>query len=267
MQEKHSLPERTRKIAIDHHHDVAGEFERFYTSTDRFSNAFHYGRHKVDVLLDAELKALDPDASILDVGCGTGEYLRRLRQLGFSPTGVEPAPAMRERALRDNPDTVVVDGVATALPFADASFELVMAIEVLRYLHRSDVVIAEREIMRVLRPGGKAFVTFVNRFALDGFYALQRARQLRRRTDFDRRHPHCEFTTPAEVIRDFESAGAEGVQVEGRLFAPLRLLYKASDSLAAKVARVVEPYDDHLCQQAWSAPFAGHLVAVATKPL
>jgi hypothetical protein len=83
---------------------------------------------------------------------------------------------------------------------------------------------------------------------------------------FDRTHPHCEFTTPAEVRADFEAAGATDVRVLGRLFAPIRLVYRANERAGARLAKLVEPYDDLLSERAWTVPFAGHLVAIAKKP-
>jgi SAM-dependent methyltransferase len=258
--------EHARQVAIDHHHDVAAVFEAFYAQRDRFANAFTYGRYKIDVRLDAELKKLRPGAAVLDVGCGTGEYVKRLTDLGFQVSGLEPAPAMRASAEARNPSATIVDGVVTALPFASESFDLVIAMEVLRYLDRADVVAGTREIVRVLKPGGVAFITYVNRYALDGFWLWQRMRQVVRRKEFDRRNPHCEFTTPREVREDFAAAGVTDVAVEGRLFAPLRFPYRVRDTLGASIARVAEPFDDLLCERPWTVPFAGHLIGIARKP-
>lgn len=253
-------------VAIEHHHTVADVFEEFYeNTTDRFENAFAYGRHKVDLLLDEELKKLAEHARVLDAGCGTGHYVARMRGMGFDAQGVEPAEGMRERAERLNPMGTIFDGTITDLPFSDDEFDLVMSIEVFRYLHREDVLKGMAEMMRVLKPGGRAFITFVNRHALDGFWLLQKTRQLARGRSFDVKHPHCEFTTPREVERDLRRAGASHVRVEGRLLGPMRLVYKVSESLGAKVARVVEPYDDMIHEHRTLAGLAGHLVAIATK--
>lgn len=51
---------------------------------------------------------LDPDAAILDMGCGAGEHMLRFRQLGFRTVGVEPSAQMR--ALADAKGLHVVDG-------------------------------------------------------------------------------------------------------------------------------------------------------------
>jgi ubiquinone/menaquinone biosynthesis C-methylase UbiE len=262
-----AAPDAVRDVAIDHHHDLAGVFEQHYRdmSADRFRTAFTYGRGKVDQLLDEQLKMLPPGAKVLDVGCGTGVYLARFRELGFEAHGVEPAPGMIEAARRLDPSLSIVQGVATKLPFEDGSFDLITAIEVLRYLHREDIQLALAEMMRVLRPGGRLFVTMVNRWALDGFYLHQRLRQRIKGRAFDRTNPHCEFTTPAELQADLRMAGADDVQTFGRLFAPMRIAYKIAEPVARKVARLIEPYDDALCSLPITTPFAGHLVGVGVR--
>jgi ubiquinone/menaquinone biosynthesis C-methylase UbiE len=262
-----ATPDVVRTTAIDHHHDVASIFEQHYRdmSADRFKSAFTYGRQKVDLLLDEELKGLRPGASILDVGCGTGNYLVRFRKLGFEAKGVEPAPGMLEAAQRLDPTLDIKQGVCTALPYADSSFDLVTAIEVFRYLHLADIRVALRETFRVLRPGGRVFMTMVNRFALDGFYLRQRIRQQLKGRDFDRKNPHCEFFTPHELERELRDAGGTDVRTIGRLFGPMRIAYKINTAIASKLARIVEPYDDAICSLPIATPFAGHLVAIAAR--
>lgn len=262
------VPEEARRIAIDHHHDFAPKFESHYRqmAKSRFTNAFTYGRAKVDALLENELKRLAPDATVVDVGCGTGVYLKRFRELGFTAVGIEPARAMLECARRDNPGVRIEEGIVTALPLADASVDFVSVIEVFRYLHLQDTRAGLAECFRVLKPGGILFFTMVNRWALDGFYVLQRARQVLLRQRFTRKHPHCEFVTPAEVRSDLETAGFTQVKTLGRLFAPMRMVYKVNLGLAAKVAKLVEPLDDLMHELPVATAFAGHLVAVAERP-
>lgn len=261
--------EDVRQVAIDHHHDVAALFEDSYVTMarDRFATAFTYGRHKVDVVLDHELERLPRGAKVLDVGCGTGAYLTRFAKLGLVPTGIEPAEGMIERAVRDNPGVRIEHGVATSLPFEDASFDAVTSIEVLRYLHEADVRASVREMLRVLKPGGFFFVTLVNRLALDGFYVLQRLRQLKKQTAFDWKNPHCEFTTPAEAERMLGELGAVDVRTIGCLFAPMRIAYKVNAPLASRIAARVEPFEDRAHEVlSWAKPFAGHLIAIGERP-
>jgi SAM-dependent methyltransferase len=231
----------------------------------RFANAFAYGRHKVDVLLDEVLKELQPGDRVLDVGCGTGEYIRRVHELGFVGAGVEPAEAMREIAIEKNPHSEVLEGVATKLPFPDASFDLVICIEVLRYLHRADGRLAMREMRRVLRPGGRLFLTMVNKYALDGFYIHHRIRRALSGGDLSVDLPHCEFVTPSGLDREILEAGFSSAVHRGVLFGPMRILYKISTPLARRLARWFEPIDDALCAIPATTALAGHLVTVAKR--
>lgn len=244
-------------------------FESHYATLerDRFANAFAYGRHKVDLVLDQELDRLPQGATALDAGCGTGVYLKRFARLGLVPVGLEPAPGMIAIARRDNPGVRIEQGVITQLPFADASFDAVTAIEVLRYLHRADIRQAYAEMLRVLKPGGLLFVTLVNRFALDGFYLLQRLRQRKKGVDFDRQNPHCEFYTPREAEEELRAAGAVNVRTLGRLLAPLRFAYKANERLGGRIASRLERLDDGLHQRFPKLRgFAGHLIAIGERP-
>ena len=89
--------------------------------------------------------------NILDVGCGTGANLAMLSQFG-NTSGVdvwaEAVSCCHERGLQN-----VKQAVAEDLPFADESFELVTALDVIEHL--DDDIAGLREMRRVLRPYGR----------------------------------------------------------------------------------------------------------------
>ncbi len=95
------------------------------------------------------------ERKILDVGCGTGTMLTHLATYGKAQ-GVdideEAVGYCRERGLLD-----VQVGELEKLPFGDASFDLVTALDVVE--HIDDDLAALREIGRVLRPGGHLLMT------------------------------------------------------------------------------------------------------------
>ena len=90
----------------------------------------------------------------LDVGCGSGGNTEVLRDLGWDVTGLEYSPTAAELARSRGLD--IVQGDATSLPFADASYDLVMSTDM--WEHVQDDVAVARESARVLRPGGRLLV-------------------------------------------------------------------------------------------------------------
>ena len=87
---------------------------------------------------------------VLDVGCGSGEFLARLRQEGADPIGADPAPAMVAAASVHAP---VVEADAEHLPFESGRFDAVTAVNALQFA--DDTSAALREFARVLVPGGR----------------------------------------------------------------------------------------------------------------
>lgn len=87
---------------------------------------------------------------LLDLGCGTGLFLQRRAQdaratgLDFSAQALE---FCRERGL-----TRIARGDATRLPFANDSFDVVTAFDLIEHVAGDERLI--EEIWRVLRPGG-----------------------------------------------------------------------------------------------------------------
>jgi SAM-dependent methyltransferase len=100
----------------------------------------------------------DVRGRVLDAGCGTGGLLAVLGRLApaLSVVGLEWAEAPARRA-REKSGGAVARGSINALPFASASFDAVIAADVL--CHRDvDPPQALAEIRRVLRPGGRLVV-------------------------------------------------------------------------------------------------------------
>ena len=99
-------------------------------------------------------------ARILDVGCGDGQVSRLAWQLGAElVVGVDPTWNQIGVAHERGGGPAYVRGPAARLPFADASFDAVVACLVFEHIDDVDEAIAE--VARVLRPGGR-FCFFLN---------------------------------------------------------------------------------------------------------
>jgi SAM-dependent methyltransferase len=101
------------------------------------------------------------DHRVLEIGCGAGSRLLLLDNAvkfeRHSGAGVEPSPRLARRAGRSfvrsgRPLTAVLADPA-ALPFADASFDMAICDDVLRFLDVRGAQAALREAARVLKPG------------------------------------------------------------------------------------------------------------------
>lgn len=108
-----------------------------------------------------ELLALRGDEALLDVGTGPGDFPGRLRAWGHRGrlVGVDLSPGMVERARETHHGVEFARASAEALPFPEASFEVLTARHML--YHVPDVPAALAEFVRVLRPGGR-FLALTN---------------------------------------------------------------------------------------------------------
>ncbi len=107
------------------------------------------------------LGALCAGEDVLDVGCGAGmDTLIAAQMVGptGSVTGLDMTPEMAAKARRSVAEmklgtVTIVEGSAERMPFADASFDVVISNGVIDLIPDKDAVFSE--IMRVLRPGGR----------------------------------------------------------------------------------------------------------------
>lgn len=93
----------------------------------------------------------DVASPCLEIGCGEGANLARLRQR-VRCFGVDLFPAKAAFAARQLPDVGIACAHAAVLPFADASFATVFVRDLLHHL--ADPRAAVEEAVRVLAPGG-----------------------------------------------------------------------------------------------------------------
>jgi ubiquinone/menaquinone biosynthesis C-methylase UbiE len=124
---------------------VAPEFDR------------RYARNQYEGTQNALIQFLGAGRpATLEVGCGTGHWLALIAPRLDTTVGLDPSSKMLERAGQAAPQALIVRARADRLPFADASFDRVFAINA--FHHFQDHVAFVADCRRVLRPGG-AFMT------------------------------------------------------------------------------------------------------------
>ncbi len=173
---------------------------------------------------------------LLDNGCGIGMYLEHLRPYVADLVGLE-YEFERARQAHTRAEQVV-NAASEALPFPDASFDIILSHEVLE--HVSDDRLAVQEMVRVLRPGGRLILFVPNRgypFETHGFYWRGRyhfgniplVNYLPRRLR-DRLAPHVRVYTRSELAQLFS-----GLPVR---FVMRSIIFGAYDNVIARYPTV-----------------------------
>lgn len=103
-----------------------------------------------------------PVSRALDVGCGEGRFCRILQQRHIETIGIDPTEKLITVARqRDKNGSYLVAG-AEKLPFDGESFDLV--ISYLTLIDIEDFRTSLREMVRVLKPGGRLLISNLNSF-------------------------------------------------------------------------------------------------------
>ena len=112
-----------------------------------------------------ELGLAPAGLQVLDIGCGGGLLAEEFARLGCNVTGVDPSEeslaAARTHAAGQGLAIGYQRALGEALPFGEASFDVVYCCDVLEHVHDLPQVIAETA--RVLRPGGTYLYDTINR--------------------------------------------------------------------------------------------------------
>ncbi len=150
LQTKTSESERFKYVQKKYSVRYAQEYKNAWSKLNQ-----RFARHM------ALIERYSSGKKLLDIGCGTGYFLKYLTKQysSWSVFGVEPSNILRKEAIK-NTGLEIRDGELCNIPFKDNCFDVVTCYDVLEH----DARLAKNidELKRVLKPGGLLFVQAPN---------------------------------------------------------------------------------------------------------
>jgi 2-polyprenyl-6-hydroxyphenyl methylase/3-demethylubiquinone-9 3-methyltransferase len=163
------------------------------------------------------------DARALDVGCGGGLLSEALARAGAEVTAIDLAPAvldvarlhLHESGLAVDYREISVEALAAETPNA---FDVVTCMEMLE--HVPDPASVIRACAKLLKPGGKLFLSTLNRTPLAFGAAILGAEHLMHLLPRGTHH-YAQFLKPSEIAAGLRSAGLALDDLSGIAYNPL----------------------------------------------
>jgi 2-polyprenyl-3-methyl-5-hydroxy-6-metoxy-1,4-benzoquinol methylase len=187
---------------------------------------------------------------LLDIGCNWGRWCVAASQAGFETVGIDPSLAAVQAAYRVSrqlgvaPEFVTADG--RALPFPDASFDVVYSYSVLQHFSKEDARATIAEAARVVKPQGRVLIQMANLLGVRQLYNQLRdiirgednVFRVRRWLPGELVSTFTELVGPASLTADgYFSLNAQPSDVD--LLAPLpKAVVRTSEALKAVSRRV-----------------------------
>lgn len=227
------------------------------------------GRASTDRLL--EWADVQSGERVLDVGCGVGTTAIRLaREYEADVVAADIAPLMRERAAANVTGSGFADKVSVedadilSLPYADDSFDVVIAEAVTMFVNRRR---AAAELARVCRRGGRVLAT--------EFFWLRPPTEEAREIFLGEVCPGLRFDSVEEWVDIYGGAGLTDLRTESGPFEMMTARGFLADEgahAAAVVARGMSR-PAYLRKMVWlmprmarAVPYLGYVLVSATKP-
>lgn len=145
------------------------------------------------------LSRVQPGERLLEVGCSNGALSEQLQTRGCRVVGIEVRADAAEKARAFCEEVAVGDVERMPLPWAPASFDAILLLDVLEHL--VDPAAATRRLLPLLRPGGRLIIALPN-----VAHWQVRFRLLRGRFDYedsgilDRTHLHLYTAKSARAL-------------------------------------------------------------------
>ena len=133
---------------------MSDDFYRTFEDKYRGSRELIKSRLRVYLPFVEPLKHLDPDAKALDLGCGRGEWLELIKELGLNGHGIDLDDGMLLACKELDLSVETGDAISYLEKLADESQTVVSAFHVVEHIAFEQLQLLVSEAIRVLKPGG-----------------------------------------------------------------------------------------------------------------
>lgn len=138
-----------------------------YNSIGKEYNATRCADPYITTRLEALLQ-LKSEGRYIDVGCGTGNYLKALSAKSGIWTGLDPSEVMLSDARKQCPGTELLEGTAEQIPFPVEVFDGAMAN--FTFHHWKNKQQGLKEIFRILKSNSRLVMLSFTGFQMDGYW-------------------------------------------------------------------------------------------------
>ncbi|MDQ4143008.1 MAG: class I SAM-dependent methyltransferase [Actinomycetota bacterium] len=161
-------------------------------------------KNRFDKLGAVEFSQLEAGGSVLEVGAGTGNFLRHFGDVAGSLVALDLTPGMLEVGRADHPSILPVLGDGARLPFRSRSFDLVTSAQTLH--HVRDAMPFLREMRRVVKDEGS--VVIVDQVATERYEEIAFRDQL----EVLRDPSHAVSRAPSSFLVMIQAAGMSVIE-------------------------------------------------------
>ncbi|WP_319580878.1 methyltransferase domain-containing protein [uncultured Methanospirillum sp.] len=244
---KSALPSEQK--VQSHYDEIADVYDQRYDHRDR-------GKQYYDHIAQGVLDQIGTGGQLLDIGCGTGLFIRRFLKHGGDVIGIDISSGMIKRATTIFPSVQFLVGNAEYLPFSENSFDSISSLLAFSYLTKPERTL--EDCLRILKPGGRVAVCTLGKnvftSSLPVMFTIGEKMKIRR-VGVGKFTEH--YYTAKEMRELFEAAGFTDISIYRCSFAHFTL----SDPLFW-IAKKVEPFIEE------NIPYlAYNLIASGQKPL
>jgi SAM-dependent methyltransferase len=127
---------------VEFEDNFRGSLEQIYAI---FSNYDGLIQHILDI---------DNEPSLLDIGCGRGEFLRKCSKLGYQAQGIEINPQMAAICRNYGLDVQEGDAMTLLKDLPDDNFSLITAFHLIEHVNFESISFLLKECKRILKPNG-----------------------------------------------------------------------------------------------------------------